>query len=173
MGTIADVLATLEFFGLSPKLVGPAIVVGIIAWLVITNKFDKALNPIKNAIVEIQSILANAGNSIKYLLTETSKSPVKPTEYGVKLVKESSLKNILDTRRAKFIRELKEKLDKHRPFTDYDIQEQARMLLVDYKDNKIMIPVKNYAFQNGISVEIILRTGGLILRDMFLEEKKK
>ena len=48
--------------------------------------------------------------------------------------------------------------------------------MINQKDTEIMKPIKDYAFTNGIDVEIVLRLAGLLLRDEYLKEhqpKKK
>ncbi len=62
--------------------------------------------------------------------------------------------------------ELKKQLVEN--YTEYDVQEKARNLLIAQKDDSIMNPVKEYAYKNGLNVEIILKVGGLWLRDDFL-----
>ena len=58
-------------------------------------------------------------------------------------------------------------------YTDYDVQEKSRELLVLLSNNSIMNPVKNYAYNEGTSTEYILRVGGLWLRDDFLGQPRK
>jgi len=88
------------------------------------------------------------------------------------LLKDSGFKNTLDKNKLKLIEELHEILIKNKPINPYDVQERARELLINKKNEEIMTKVKNYAFENALSVETILRTGALILRDEYLKKHK-
>ena len=124
----------------------------------------------KNAIIEMQTIFAQNGTMLQHHLIEASASPLAPTEYGSKFIHDSGLERILNERSFFLKTELSKRLPENH--TKYDVQENARSLLVDLKNNEITNPVKNYAFERGINVDIILRAGGLWLRDDFLGEKR-
>lgn len=96
-------------------------------------------------------------------------SPINPTELGWKYIKESGLERIVDEEKKE---ELLEKLRNFlgKDYTEYDVQENARKILVSMKDDPTLKPIKEYAFNNGIDVDIILLLGGLLLRDNFLNQ---
>lgn len=156
--------------GLTPKSTIPLAVLALIIYALFVKKLNKLLTPIRFAIIEIQTLFQGMGKEIQYSLTETKDTPLKPTEFGWKLAKESGLEGIIESEKARFLRELDQKLQENAPFTAYDVQEKARELLEIYKNKPIMNPVKDYAFKNGVDVEVILRTGGLLLRDKYLKE---
>ncbi|MFH0752303.1 MAG: hypothetical protein V1914_01770 [archaeon] len=133
--------------------------------------FMKALNPIKNAIVEIQTLITSKGVTLNHLLTEKSGTPLELNDYGEELVTESGLDKIIKEHKKKLFEELKKKLEELGSKTPYDVQECSRIVLMDNRNSKFMEPVKKYAFENAINVDIILRTGGLILRDLYLGKK--
>ena len=136
----------------------------------IGKSLNKVINPIKLAIVEIQTLFREMGKTIQYSLTETSGSPLRPTEFGQKLVKESGLEEILEREKTTFLKMLDEKLKEKVPFTAYDVQGEAITIMLAQKDNEVINPVKDYAFKNALEIEIILRIGGLLLRDKYLKE---
>ncbi len=132
------------------------------------HKFGK----LENSIDWIKRELENLWSAIKGREAvraglEAKGSPLNPTELGWKYIKESSLENIVDREKKDWLLEkLKDSLGKN--YTDYDVQETARRLLVSMKDDPIFKPVKEYAFSNGVDADIILLLGGLLLRDNFL-----
>jgi hypothetical protein len=163
----------LKDIGLAKEYITPLIIISLVAFFIFSKKLDKALTPIKNAILEIQGIFTSYKFPLKYCLTETAGSPLNPTEYGMQLIKESGMERILKLRMNTFLRELNEKLKEIKDISDYDVQEQARNLMVSYENKPFIKPIKDYAFKSGISVEIILRTAGLILRDEYLKRYLK
>lgn len=100
---------------------------------------------------------------LNYLLTEEKGSPLRPTMYGIELIKDSGLEKILDDHKELLVKNVKEKLSQD--YSPYDVQEISRDVLVNFKGDHIMKPVKDYAFENALSIKSILLTGGLWLRD--------
>ena len=170
---VSGILGILEFLGITPDRLVPLGVLALVLYITFHKKLHKHLNPIKNAIVEIQTIFRQNDISIHHDITETRGSPLRPTEYGLTLISASGLKKIMVDNKEKFLQELDEILKRNSPITSYDVQEKAREFIIGYKDDKLMNPVKLYAFKEGISVESILRPAGLILRDEYLEKHPK
>lgn len=98
---------------------------------------------------------------------EKGRSPLAPTDKGWGYLKGSGLVDIIDkTHRELLLGKLKENLpQKH---AGYDVQEMARQVMLGMKDDPIMKSVKEYALNSGISVDLLLLTSGLLLRDNFL-----
>lgn len=170
---VGDILQTLNYFGITHDRVLPFVILTIEMVYIsyrFTNPIKKSIGKIKNAIIEIQTIAVQNGTIIRHHLVESSGSPLGPTEYGKKLIVDSGLGKILDNNKSFLEEKLTNKLKKN--FTEYDVQESARTLLIELKADVIMNPVKNYAFQNGIDVDIILRAGGLWLRDDYLGRER-
>jgi len=173
MGDFTDIFSFLNFLGLTPDRLIPLIFLTLALYVIFQKKLYKHLNPIKNAIVEIQTIFRQNDISICHSLTETRSSPLKPTEYGLNLIDASGLGKIMKDNQEKLLKELDELLKKNPPITAYDVQERARELMISYINKPLMAEVKLYAFKEGISVESILRPAGLILRDKYLDEHSK
>jgi hypothetical protein len=133
----------------------------------------KPFENIAHAITEIQTVLRNKfkGLDIKHSLVEKSGSPLRPTEYGAKLIRESGLEKVLNNNQESLCIKLKASLPND--FGEYDVQENSRALLLGLKDDPIMKPVKEYVYSHPIDIEIILRAGGLWLRDDFLKQPRK
>ena len=176
---LSDIFNFLADIGFTKESTIPLIVVSLIAYILISKKFSafskklyKSLKPIRNAIVEIQSILSNSGGNISHSLTEKVGSPLQATEYGMTLINESGLMKILEENKEKLLEELHNILIKSLPITPYDVQEKARELLINKKNDKLMAEVRTYAFENALTVETILRTGSLLLRNEYLKKHK-
>lgn len=142
----------------------------------ISDTMDNKLKPfgnIANAINEIQTILRInfRGISIVHSMVENRGSPLNPTAYGTDLIKRSGLEKILNDNKELLCTKLKASLPKE--YTEYDVQEKARELLVSLKDDSIMSPVKNWVYNNPMEINTILRVGGLWLRDDFLNMPHK
>jgi len=134
--------------------------------------FKKTGTNIVNAITEVQTILRNKfkGLNIAHSLVEKSGSPLRPTEYGVQLIKESGLEKILDDNKDFLCTKLKASLPKE--YTEYDVQEKARSLLIELKDDPILNPVKKWIYENPTDIEVLLKVAGLWLRDDFLKQPR-
>lgn len=165
-----DILSLLQYFGITADKITPFVILGFIFWLLFHRPTEKKLGKIINAITEIQTILMTQGHNTKHLV-EAPGSPLQPTEYGANLIKESGLEIILNKKRQEFINELKKSLIAE--YTPYDVQEIARKLIISKKNDHDFKNVKDYAYNNGLDVDVILKTGGLWLRDDFLGEERK
>lgn len=141
----------------------------------IASAIKEELNPFRNmasAITEIQTILMTkfTGITINHSMTEVPGSPLKPTQYGAQLIKDSGLETILNENREVLCERLRTSLSEG--YAEYDVQENARVLLLALKDDPMMRHVKEYVYNHPINIEIILRTGGLWLRDDFLNQPR-
>ena len=148
---VSGIIGLLRFLGLTPETLVPLFILALFLYIIFHKKLHGHLNPIKHAIVEIQSIMSNARATISHSLTERGQSPLTPTDYGLTLINESGLANILNENKDKFLEELRKILEKSKQVTPYDIQEKARDFLIQKKDEIIMVEVKNYAFKNALS----------------------
>ena len=152
-----------------------AITIGVIGVIFILcyseqQKFlEKSLSPIKFAVIEIQTLFREMGKTIQYSLTETHGSPLKPTEFGWKLIKDSGMDKIIGDNKKLFLDKLNEKLAGVKIITGYDVQEKSREIMIGFKNDPLMKSVKDYVFNNAIEIEVILRLGGILLRDEYLK----
>lgn len=169
-----DILGWLNYLGITPDKLLPLAILAFLGVLFLNNKLNplnKAVRRISNAIIEIQTIFKTVGIPLTHLLTEAPGSPLRPTDWGVKLIQESGLEKILNENKERFVNELKNSLPKD--FTEYDVQETARNVLISLKNDPIINPIKEYAYKNALDIDIILSTGGLWLRDDFLGQPRK
>jgi len=169
-----SVLSFLYSFGVRKEYIFPFVILSLILYICFYKKVHKSLRPIKNAIVEIQGIFTQRyGLTINYNLMEAPRSELKPTEYGMTLIKESGLFKFIEENKNKLIKEVEKILEKSESKTSYDIQEISREVMLSYKDSRLMEQVKIYAFENALTVDMIFKTGGLILRDLYFDKHKK
>lgn len=171
--TPADVINAIQYLGLTPSNIFPLILLGAVICYVgykFISPIKKSVSRITNACIEMQTLMGVDGTQLRHHLTEAPGSPLQPTQYGKKLIVESGLEKILDDQKG-VLRAALSKLLPPTP-TEYDIQEKSRELLISQKDEPIMGPVKQYAYQNGLNIEVILNTGGLWLRDDYLNQAR-
>lgn len=164
----------LEYLGITSDRVGPLAILAVLAILFMNKKINPlyALNRrISNAIIEIQAHFRRDGIHLDHTLTEAPGSPLQPTEYGADLIKQSGLEKVLTKNKDTLLEKLKNGLPTD--YTEYDVQEQARETLLELKHDALIRPLKEFAYNEGIDIETILRTGGLWLRDDFLGNKRK
>lgn len=167
------IISIATFLGLTPDKVFPLfLTAGAALW--VCYKFiapiKKSVARITNACIEIQTIFEACGIPLKHHLVEAPGSPLQPTAFGEQLIKDSGLKKILDDQSSFLKAELSKKVSEKD--TEYDVQEKARSLLIELKNIEMMNPVKKYAYDNGLDVDIILKAGGLWLRDDFLGKQR-
>lgn len=141
----------------------------------ISKSIKDEINPFRNmanSITEIQTILRNKfeGINIFHTLVEKGNSPLNPTEYGASLIKDSGLEKVLNDNKELLCTKLKASLPKNP--TEYDVQEKSRELLISLQNDIIMNPVKEWVYNNPIDIKIILRVGGLWLRDDYLGQPR-
>lgn len=171
MSVIGEVASFFSAIGFNGNAIPLALATALIIY-VFRERLHKSLVPIKNAIIEIQTLITSKRVTLNHLLTERGGSPLEPTEYGLELIEQSGLKEAIHKNKKKLFNDLSKKLKNIETATAYDVQEYARIVLIENKNSSFMAPVKEYAFQNAIDVDIILRTGGLTLRDLFLQVHK-
>lgn len=132
------------------------------------EKIEKELKPLTPAIVEIQGKFKDAGHSILFPLAVTPGSPLKLTEYGEQLVKESGFDKLLEKHRDILVELVKVKA----PKTNYDIQELSVQVIREVLEDDILKSLKEYAFENGLPLEVIIPPAGIMLRDEVMKDLK-
>jgi hypothetical protein len=99
----------------------------------------------------------------------TASSPVRLTPRGEAILTQSKMKEIVDNEDNK-----KKILDKiligKKPTTAYDAQERTKNVIKTMANDSMFIPVKNYAFEKGVELDIILDIVSIYFRDFVLEK---
>lgn len=169
-----EILGLLNYIGITPDKIIPFLILAFFIVIVLDRKLNpihKTVRRISNAIIEIQSLFRHDGIPLDHVLTEAPGSPLQPTEYGATLIREGGLEKILNENKESLLKNLKNSLPKD--YTDYDVQETARNVLLSLKEDAMMNPVKEYVYKNALNIETILRVGGLWLRDDFLNHPRE
>ncbi len=135
-----------------------------------TDSLEVSFKPITPAIVEIQGKFKDAGHNLLFPLTVTPGSPLKLTEYGQKLIDESGFETLLEKCRDMLVTKVKDK----KPKTNYDIQQESINVVKEllHSDEETLNPLKDYAFNNGLKVDILIPPAGIVLRDEVMKELK-
>lgn len=144
----------------------------MIGWSVLMGRKLQIIDDLKTGFKDLHIDVRDLINRISKMEgklegVSASTSPVQPTELGAKYIRESGLEKILDERKTLLCENLKNSLPQN--YADYDVQEIARRIMLSLKDEPMMKPVKEYAFKEGVEVEVILGVGALWLRDDFLK----
>src|SRR3989338_7382026 len=142
-----------------------------IAWYA-SSRFtalETSLTWIKDDLVKLWGSIK--GKEAKQQGLEAPGSPLNPTQKGWDWLNESGLSAIIDNEpnRSSLIEKMRAKLPNN--YTEYDVQELANEVLSSLKDDPMMSKVKEYAFNNGLDYDLILRLWRLLLRDNFLGSK--
>jgi hypothetical protein len=125
-----------------------------------------------NAIVEMQTHLAGKGFCINQKLAYTNNSPLKLTEWGEKIMWDSGFASeILNPEKRDYLIKLVKAKD---PKTNYDIQQNSIDVMNELAEvnDPIAVPIKEYAYKEGITLEILLNSAGIMLRDQVMQELK-
>lgn len=135
-----------------------------------TTKLKNEVKPIAPAIVEIQGKFTQAGHSILFPLTVAPGSPLHVTEYGNTLLKESGFYDVLKDNHEELVAMVKER----HPKTNYDIQQRSIEVVEDMleSDDEMAFCLKEYAFNNGVNLDIIAFPAGIALRDEVMKDLK-
>jgi len=126
---------------------------------------SKELKPIRPAIIELQNLITSTSKpeKIMFPLTVEPGSPLKVTDYGESLLKESGFYDVM----AKNATALVESVKAKNPRTNYDIQESSFEVireLLETADN-LLVPLKKYVFNSGMEIEVLVPPAAITLRD--------
>lgn len=99
-----------------------------------------------------------------------SHSPMKLTENGESLLERSGMKKYIDDNFNNLYAEIQNRLsDKGNDYSAYDVQEVATEVIKAQADGKDFIPIKDFAFAEGLVLDNIQLVGGIYLRNKALE----
>ncbi len=162
------------FHSILSAVIGGVIVA--LGWVHVLGRKFQIIDDLKTGLSEIKQdikILIDRISKLEGAITGIVRkaSPLSSTEVGAWYIKESGLEKILEERKDWLLQNIRHSLPQN--YTDYDVQETARRVLLSLKDDLMMRPVKEFAFQNALEVGTILGAGALWLRDDFLGAPRK
>lgn len=153
------------------------ILLGVIGWFLKDKlgelvKADKRLedkaDSIDSKVDKIDGRVANIEGrmGIGYA---TSSSPIRLTSKGEELLSLCGAKEIVDKEENKK-RIIDKILADPKPTNAYDAQEKVKQIIKEMANDPIFVPLKNYAFQKGIDLDVILNIISIYFRDFALEK---
>lgn len=132
------------------------------------HRLDQKVDGIKEKIDKICDRISNLEGrfGIGY---SVSSSPIHLTEKGEELLTASGAKKILDNKenQKKILDQI---LADPKPKTAYDAQEKTKEVIEKMVDEDLFIPVKDYVFQKGIELEVVLHVSSIYFRDIVLDK---
>jgi hypothetical protein len=130
-----------------------------------SKKLDSLILSFNRLISKLENIKNISGLGDIYFKTA---SPNTLTEIGVKMLNDSGLRNFIDTNKTELIKKAKE----HKSPTNYDIEQISRDIMLSLRDDPRINTTKEYAFQNGKDLTLMLMASGLYLRDLVISEQQ-
>ncbi len=124
------------------------------------EELGKDVAVIKERIQNVQKAVDNLANTAK------ANSPIKLTDKGWDILKDSGCYAIFLDNRDKYLRELEAK----KPRSQYDVQEKAYSLMGDKFNAPEFNPIEDWAFNHGKTMDEIVRLCGYPLRDYYFEK---
>jgi len=119
----------------------------------------RTLGEVKDKVVACEVILKERGP-----LAER-KSPISLTERGDNVLKESGGMDYVDDQKESLLAFIRDK----NPKSAYDVQEFAKLAMELRAKEDDFIPLKNYAYKEGMDLDDILFVTGIYLRDITLD----
>ncbi len=131
------------------------------------KEYRKEVKQIATDVAVLSERIQNIQKSIDSLASSAqAHSPIQLTDRGWKMVKDSGAYAIYEVNRDKYLAEL----EALKPRSQYDVQEKAYRIMSDKFNAKEFQPVEQWAFNNGKTMDEIIRILGYPLRDYYFEK---
>lgn len=130
---------------------------------------QKRLSTLEGQFVAIQSQVSilTQNSPTNYV---QSNSPMKLTGNGEDLLERSGMKKYVKNKFPNLYAEIQQLLEpKGNDYSAYDVQEIALEVIKSQADKKAFIPIKDFAFAEGLTLDNIQLVGGIYLRNKTLE----
>ncbi len=127
----------------------------------------KDIRTLTTSVAVLDERAQNIQKSIDNLTQSAqSHSPVQLTEKGWKMVKDSGAYQIFQDNKDRYLAEL----EAQKPRSQYDTQDKAYRIMSNKFNAKEFEPIQAWAFNNGKTVDEIVRILGYPLRDYYFEK---
>jgi len=124
------------------------------------KELTKSVAVLDERVQNIQKSIDNLAKSAQ------SHSPVQLTDKGWKMVKESGAYEIFEKNKDKYLAEL----ESQEPRSQYDVQDKAYRIMSNKFNAKEFESIQPWAFNNGKTVDEIVRILGYPLRDYYFKK---
>ncbi len=143
----------------------------LVTFFVYRSKVDRLeadVKEIRTDCKEVRDKVIKCETALDYKEPLTrKKSPVSLSDRGTRVLAESGGQSFVEQNYA----ELKVEVENKKPATSYDIQEAAKQVIEDIKDDSRINPIKEYLFKEGMELDDIVVVLGIYLRDKILKER--
>lgn len=130
----------------------------------------KDIKQLTTSVAVLDERIQNIQKSIDNLAKSAqSHSPVQLTEKGWKMVKDSGAYDIFEKNKEKYLAEL----EAQKPRSQYDTQDKAYRIMSNKFNSSEFKPIQSWAFNNGKTVDEIVRILGYPLRDYYFEKASR
>lgn len=131
------------------------------------KEYRKEIKQIATDVAVLGERIQNIQKSIdNFTQSAQAHSPIQLTDRGWKMVKDSGAYRIFEQNRDKYLAEL----EAQNPRSQYDVQEKAYRIMGNKFNAKEFNPVEQWAFNNGKTMDEIIRILGYPLRDYYFEQ---
>ena len=153
------------------------LLLGLLFWFLKRNfdQLDKSDTKIEQKVDKIDSKVGNIDGRVANIEGRmgigyaTASSPIRLTPKGEEILTESGAKAIVDNENNKNV--ILDKILAEPKLTNaYDAQEKTKQIIGEMAGDPMFTPIKNYAFQKGIELEVILNVISIYFRDFVLEK---
>lgn len=169
---IETVINILEYYGVTADKLGPIVLAGFGGWF-LYKSLKTQIKDLDKDVKKLSEKVISIDNRVYYMegrLEESyikSASPMTLTEKGTEVLIESKAKEIVKARKQKILDKI---LADPKPTNAYDAQEKTKEIIRGMKDDSMFLSIKEYAFQKGINLYVILDIVAIYFRKFVLEE---
>jgi len=140
----------------------------------VVGKYKHMVEEAERRIGKLEDKTDKHGNDLTECRTQVSMllsatvtqrhSPIALNETGEDILRRSEGDKFIDRNEVELLRKIKEL----NPLTAYDVQEGARKVLESLRDDTRFAPFKNFAFNEGFLLDLLIVVMSLYLRDKVL-----
>ena len=153
------------------------IATAILTTIFIMAKYKEKVDTIEKAVTKLQTDLHHTEMELRSCVTKLdertaaapkqytkSESPITVTKEGESVLERSGAKKFILENLAEFTNKVLVK----KPKSAYDVQEFSKIVFEEIKDEDRFVTFKNFAFQEGIDLDVLFIVMGITLRDLIL-----
>jgi len=132
---------------------GTGVLIFLLRLIFFSGKYCKTIDSLEDENSEINKKLDTLINCFNRLT-------------GKAMLDDSSLKSFIDDNKDELIKSV----ESRKPQTNYDAEAASRSVMISLSGDPRLNKVKDYAFQNGKDLTMMLMAAGIYLRDLVLSK---